>query len=180
MKTTLLLILLMSSLPLVAKDPTSEDYFRAGEDALAKNDLKTAKTYYQAALQLNPQHGNARFRLLSMKDLNAQARVKLRQQRMKDIKLPIVDFEDFTLQESIEALGIMIEQASEETFVPNFVISDPKSSLKDNKVTLRLRNIPASTALTYVLDQAKAKPTWDEHVITIKPAGAAAPKAVEP
>lgn len=170
MKLTLFLALLVGVAPLLAKDPTSEDYFKAGEAALAKNDLETAKKYYAAAIQINPQNGNARYRLLSMKDLNAKARVKLRQDQMAAIKLPIVDFEDFTLAESIEALGIMIEKASAETFVPNFVISDPSNNFGDSKISLKLRNIPASTALNYVLSQAKAKQAWDEHVITIRPA----------
>lgn len=171
MKTTLL-ILLLGTASLLAKEPTSEDYFKAGEAALAKNDLETAKKYYAAAVKINPQNGNARFRLLSMGELNKQARVKLREQRLAEIKLPVVDFEDFTLQESIEALSVMIEKASEETFIPNFVIADPTGELEGNLVTLKLRNIPASTALTYVLSQAKAQHKVDEHIVRIRPLSA--------
>lgn len=152
-----------------AEKVTANDLFRKGEAALAKGDIASAKTAYAQALQLDPSHGDSKFRLLSMKDLNASARVKVRQDKLASVKLEQVTFEDLTLEESLEALGAMVGKATNNTFDPNFVIEDPERKLASNSVNIKLRNIPASVALKYILSQAKAQDSWDEHVITVRP-----------
>lgn len=158
---------------------TAADYYAKGEAALKAGKILDAKAAYQAALKLEPNHGNAKFRLLSMKNLSASAKLNARKAQLKSIILPKVVFEDLTLEESLEALGVMIEKASEERFIPNFVIDDPSNAVSQRKVNLRLRNIPASVALKYVLSQAKARELWDPHVITVRPMNGAStpPKA---
>jgi tetratricopeptide (TPR) repeat protein len=171
MKLPLLLLVLFAACPLFAEKPkpTADAYFKKGEEFLAEHDVAQAKRYYRAALQLNPKHGNATFRLRSMKKLNENARIALRKQQLEKVKLPMVAFEDLTLAESIEALGVMVEKASDGTFIPNFVISDPSGEIADNTVNLKLRTTSASTVLKYLLAQANAKQSWDAHVISILP-----------
>jgi len=148
---------------------TANDFFKKGETALSKGDIATAKSAYSKALKLDPSHGNARYRLLSMKNLTADARVTLRKNKMASINLEEVNFEDLTLAESLETLGVMLGKASNDTFVPNFVVEDPEQKLNGNLVNIKLRKIPANVALKYVLSQAKARGVWGEHVITVKP-----------
>lgn len=169
MKHLILVLVLGLTTPLLAKSPTAEDYFKQGESALKKGNIELAQSSYRDALKLDPKHGNAKFRLLSMRDLKAGSRIKARQAMLKSIILPNVAFEDITLEESLEGLGIMIEKASEKTFIPNFVIADPSGTINKNKVNINLRNIPASVALKYVLSQSKSRVSWDEHVINIRP-----------
>lgn len=154
------------------------DYYKQGEAALKAGEIDKAKAAYTAALKLEPNHGNAKFRLLSMRNLSANARLKARQNKLSSIILPNVTFEDLTLNESLEDLGILIEKESQNSFIPNFVVDDPSKALSTSKVNIRLRNIPASVALKYVLNQAKARSVWDPHVITIRPINTAS--AVKP
>ena len=156
------------------------DHYAKGEAALKAGKIAEAKAAYQAALRLEPNHGNAKFRLLSMRNLSASARLKARKDQLKSVVLPNVTFEDLTLEESLEALSAMIEKASQDSFVPNFVIDDPTQSITKNTVNIRLRNIPASAALKYVLSQAKAREIWNPHVISIRPLNSPAPTPAKP
>lgn len=182
MKYLILILTLGLASPILAAPATANDYFKAGEAALKKGDIKSAESAYRKALQLDPKHGNANYRLKSMKNLTADARIRVRQEQLKTIKLPNVTFEDLPLEECLEALGVMIEKASDNTYVPNFVLEDTGNAVAKNPVNIRLRNIPASEALKYVLSQSKARATWDAHVINIRPlvpAKAAKPVVVE-
>lgn len=154
---------------------TATDYYRAGEVALKEGDAELAETRYRQALQLNPNHGNSRARLASMKDLKPAARIRARQNQLKSIRLPNIAFDNETLADSLTALDLMVQEASEDTFIPNFVIVDPNKKISNASVSLRLRNIPASEVLKYVLTQAKATAKWDENGITIRPADTTPP-----
>ncbi|GHC42878.1 hypothetical protein [Roseibacillus persicicus] len=171
MKYLIPVLILGLTSPLFA-EATAADYYKAAEKELKAGNVEKAKTYYAATLKLDPNHGNAKYRLLSMKTLTAEARIRVRKAKLASITLPNVTFEDLTLEESLEALGAMIEKASDDTFVPNFVVDDPSGNIAKNKVNIRLRNIPASVALKYVLSQAKANDNWDAHVINIRPRNA--------
>lgn len=169
MKHLTLLLSLALAGSAFAEKITASDLFRQGEAALAKGDIDSATAAYTKALQLDPSHGDSKFRLLSMKNLNATARVKLRQEKLASITLKSVTLEDLTLEESLEALGAMVAKATNNTFDPNFVVEDPDKRMAESNVNIRLRNIPASVALKYILSQSKAKDSWDEHVITVRP-----------
>lgn len=168
MKYLIPVLILGLTSPIFA-DATAADYYQAAEKELKAGNVEKAKAYYAATLKLDPDHGNAKYRLLSMKTLTADARIRVRKEKLQSIILPNVTFEDLTLEESIEALGAMIEKASDSTFVPNFVIDDPSGTVSKNKVNIRLRNIPATVALKYVLSQGKATENWDAHVINVRP-----------
>jgi len=155
-------------------------FFKQGEAALQKGDITAAKAAYSQALKLDPSHGDARYRLLSMKNLSAEARVKVRQNKMAAIKLDEVNFEDLSLAESLETLGAMMGKATNDTFVPNFVVEDPEQKLAGNLVNIKLRKIPANVVLKYVLSQAKAREIWSEHVITVRPLSNASAASTAP
>jgi tetratricopeptide (TPR) repeat protein len=169
-----LIIALTLGLTGLAPAQNANDYYARGEAALKAGNIENAKAAYQAALKLEPNHGNAKFRLLSMRNLSATARLKARKSQLASIVLPNVTFENLSLEESLEALGFMIEKASQDSFVPNFIIDDPGQDISKNNVNIRLRNIPASAALNYVLSQAKARVVWDAHVISVRPLNAPA------
>ncbi|MBK1834490.1 tetratricopeptide repeat protein [Roseibacillus ishigakijimensis] len=155
--------------PLAMAQPTANDYFRQGEAALKAGNLELAKSSYKSALVLEPNHGNAKYRLLSMDRLSQEVSVNVRQKKLSAVILPQVTFEDLTLTESIEALAALVEKETGSDTAPNFVIDDPGKTISDNPVSIRLRNVPATTALQYVLSQGKAKARWDKHAITIRP-----------
>ena len=87
----LILVLALGLTPLLLaeqKPANAADYYKAGEAALKRGDTAQAAKYYRATLQLSPTHGNAKFRLASMKTLKPEALVRVRQARMKSINLP--------------------------------------------------------------------------------------------
>lgn len=168
MKYLLITLLLGLASPLSAEKATANDFFKAGEAALKKGDVKTAEASYRKALRLDPNHGNSRFRLADMKNLKPEARVRVRRGKMKSIILPDVTFEEEPLEDCLTALGAKIE-AVDGTFIPNFLISDPNDLITKKEISIRLRNIPATEALKYILSQAKATAKWDAHVITVSP-----------
>lgn len=172
-----LIITLLLGLATSALAQTAADYYKQGEAALKAGKTDEAKAAYTAALKLEPNHGNAKFRLLSMRNLSANARIKVRQTQLSSIILPVVAFENLTLNESLEDLSALIKKESEDSFIPNFVVDDPTKALSASQVNFQLRNIPASVALKYILNQAKARSTWDAHVINIRPLNAASTKA---
>jgi hypothetical protein len=51
----------------------------------------------------------------------------------------------------------------------NFIVHDPEKKLAAAKITLSLRNIPASAALKYILEQSGAKARFDEHAVVVGP-----------
>ncbi|MDB4809448.1 STN domain-containing protein, partial [bacterium] len=60
---------------------------------------------------------------------------------------------------------------SDKKLAANFVLRDPKVKVSNQEVTLKMKNIPASVALRYVLDGTGATAKFDEHAIVIKPLG---------
>jgi len=88
---------------------------------------------------------------------------------LKKINIPSVDFHQLTIDEALEILTIKIEQQTDKKITPNFIIHDPEGAFKNSKVTMQLRNIPASIMLEYIANQARASIRYDRHAIIIFP-----------
>ncbi len=178
---TILAVFYLSASGLLAeKRISADDYFRQGEAALEVGEIEKARTAYMQALRINPKHGNARYRLVSLKSLSADIKLKMRKKQLAAISIPEITFEDIPLNEALEGLGVLIEKASENNFVPNFVLDDPTGLISNRSVSLRLKSVPANVALQYLLSQAAAREVWSEHVITIRPQGRRSSAAPEP
>lgn len=179
-KTILAVLALSASTALAGEKASADDFYRKGEAALNQGNLDAARAAYTQALRINPQHGNARYRLLSLKNLAPEVGIKVRERKLAQIRLPQVNFEGETLTEALEALGVLIEQASDGKFVPNFILEDPDKKVADLPVNLRLRGIPANVALKYVLAQGKARAVWEQHVINVRPLASGSTSATPP
>jgi tetratricopeptide (TPR) repeat protein len=155
----------------VAETPAqlAEAHFRRGVAAEQAGDPATARKSYEEALRVNPRHANARFRIGELKKTAPAIAARGREARIGAVVVPLIQLEEASLQESIEALGMMIEKESGGEVAPNFVIQDPQGRLSAAKITLNLKGVPTKGVLDYILTQAGAKVRYDEHAVVITP-----------
>lgn len=147
----------------------AESYYRQGQAAEKAGDPVAAKSAYANALKHNPQHAHARYSLGQLK-LNSDAiAAKGRESKFGAVVVPEFQVSEASLQESLEALSLIVEKQSKETVAPNFIVQDPQGQLAERKISLNLKSLPAGGVLKYLLDQAGAKARYDEHAIVILP-----------
>lgn len=174
MRTTLILLLAGAVTALAeptAPTPTqiADAYYAKAIAAEKAGDVDGARTAYTKALQANPQHANCRYRLQQL-ELNKNAiAAKGREGMFNTVMIPTVQFDGATLQEAFEALNTMILKESKNKLSPNFVIQDPQNKLANTKISLNLKNLPASAVIKYLLTQGGAKARYDEHAVVIEP-----------
>lgn len=152
--------------------------YQQGVTALKDGDSKLAAACFREVLVIQPNHGNARYQLLSLHQRKPNLAAKVRQRKLAQIKIPKVDFDESEFGEVIEALDILIAKETKGEFAPNFVVQDPHGLLENKRITMKLGTVPANVLLDYVLKMAHAKARYDEHAIVIAPIGKA-PKAAE-
>lgn len=147
----------------------AEAFYRQGQAAEKAGDPTAAKNAYAAALKAYPNHANARYALGQVKINSNVIAAKGRAAKFGAVVVPEIRFDEATLLESLEALRMIVEKESKDEVTPNFVIQDPKGQLAEAKISLVLKNLPASGVLQYLLDQSNAKARYDAHAIVIEP-----------
>jgi len=144
--------------------------YRTGMQAVQKGDGATARKAFQAMLKIDPNNGHARYQLGQLNMKLKKGKKSQRKALFDTTKIAAIDFEDATLQEVLEALNLLAIEATNQKFIPNFIIHDPKEILKNSRITLKLKNVPLSVALRYTLEQAAATIQYDSEVTVIRPA----------
>jgi tetratricopeptide (TPR) repeat protein len=174
MRKLLILLLAGAAVALAETTPPTpaqlaEAYYAKGIAAEKAGDVDGARLAYTKALQANPRHANSRFRLNQLKIDGGAIAAKGREAKFNKVIIPVIQFEDATLQESIDALSAFITKESKGELAANFLIQDPQKKLAAAKITLNLKNLPASAVIKYILTQANAKARYDEHAVVIEP-----------
>ena len=147
----------------------AEQLYNKGVAAEKAGDPVTAQKSYSAALRLNPQHANARYRAAQMKIEGGSIAAKGREAKFGQEIIPQIALEGASLQESLDALRLMIEKNAGPEKAPNFIVQDPENKLDKARITLQLKGVPAKGVLSYILTQSGAKATYDEHAVVISP-----------
>jgi tetratricopeptide (TPR) repeat protein len=174
MNTRCLLVLLSLALPAWSEEPANpqaqaEQYYRQGMAAVKAGQVEQAREAFSNALRLNPNHGNARYQLLELRQGGGALAGKARERKLAAVTIPEVNFEEITLQEALEGLDLLVQKHSPDKFTANFIVQDPGKQFAKHKLTIRLRNVPASAVLKYALEQAQGTAKYDEHAIVIRP-----------
>ncbi len=170
MKTLIALIVMACGTHLALAENNAEkaeSWYQKGLAAEKAGDPTTAIAAYKAALELNANHANARYRVGEVKINTAGIKSTAMEAKIGAIKIPTYQIEDITVQEALEVLAVAIEKQSEKKIAPNFVIEDPGKKLADVKVTLNLKNVPVSAILGYIHAQSNTKVRYDEHAVVI-------------
>ncbi len=155
--------------PATAPAPTSESLYKQGQAAEKAGDVAAAKEFYSGSLKLNPKNAYARYSIGQLKINGESITTKAREAKFGAVMVPVFQLDAATLQESLDALSVMIEKESKQTVTPNFVIQDPKLVLADRKITMNLKNMPTKAIMKYIMDQTGAKARYDEHAVVITP-----------
>lgn len=163
--------LALATLSLAAE--TANQAYQRGLSAMRSGDVEVARESFQEALRLDPKHAHARYQLGALKQQEGQLVGKKRASQLAAVTLDKVEFSGATLSEALQGLDQLIaeQQAdAKEPFAPNFMIQDSSGQLGGREVNIRLRKVPAKTALDYMLQQAGATARFDKHATVIRPA----------
>lgn len=149
------------------KAQKADAYYRKGLAAENAGQPEVAFAAYQAATQLNAGHTDARFRMGEVKRNASKIKANAAEAKIGAIVIPVYQIEDLPLQEALEVLAAAIEKNSKEKTITNFVVDDPTKKLKDSKISLNIKNVPASAILKYIQDQTGTKIRYDEYAIVV-------------
>ena len=149
--------------------PSPEVFYQKGLKAVEAGDVSSAKANFEQALQLDPNHANARYQLAELSRNAPRVAAKGREGKLAAVIIPQLQFSAADLSDALTALGQMVEKESKGAVSLNFIIDDPQAKLANQKVTLSLKNIPAKAALDYILTQVGAKARFDEHAVVVSP-----------
>ena len=175
MRTILLFLLggtLVSSAQTASPAQQAEIIYAKGLAAEKAGDPTTARAAYTQALQLNPKHANARYKLGEIKRNAGAIAARGREAKFGQVTIAQIQLEAAPLSEALDALRLAIEKAStgkDDATLPNFIIEDPNGVLANAKVSLQLKGVPARGVLDSILTQSGAKPRFDEHAVVILP-----------
>jgi|694.fasta_scaffold29743_3 tetratricopeptide (TPR) repeat protein len=170
MKTLITLIAIACSVTLALAETAAEKaeaWYQQGLIAEKAGDPTTAMAAYKAALALNTNHANARYRAGEVK-INASAlKANAIEAKIGGVMIPAYQIEEVTVQEALQILANAISKETKDQIVPNFIIEDPNKKLADTKVTLNIKNVPVSAILKYILAQSNTKVRYDEHAVVV-------------
>lgn len=148
---------------------SADAWYAKGQAAEKDGDPEAAKQAYQAALQANPKHANARYSLGQVKINAASIAATGREAKFGAVIVPEFNITDASLQETLDHLRNIVDKQSQNKVVANFVVQDPQRRLAETKINLKLKNLPARAVMTYLMDQSSAKARYDEYAIVITP-----------
>lgn len=146
--------------------------YQRGLQAERDGDIRTALAAYASAVEANPHHTDARFRLGHVRAHGERIATQARERQFGQWMVDQVRLDKASLQESLAALTAAVRRAradDEDFNPPVFLIQDPDSKLPAAEISFQLENIPASAVLGYILEAAGAKARFDEHAIVILP-----------
>ena len=152
-----------------AQTLSADAWYAKGQAAEKDGDPVAAQKAYQAALQVNPKHANARYSLGQVKINATSIAAAGRESKFGAVIVPEFNITDASLQETLDHLRTIVDKQSQGKVASNFVVQDPQKTMSEVKINLRLKNMPARAVLTYVMDQCGAKARYDEFAIVITP-----------
>ena len=164
LRTGALMILIGCSL-FTAASPAADDIstlFQQGRTAYYNGNFELARQLLLKVQAKNPGHFETNALLGQINAQTKKGDASLQKQYAAVI-IPKFDVTDASLQESLQALGILAKNASEGKVQPNFIVKSP--DLNQAKITLALTNVPLTEAVRYLAEMTKAKTTWDKHAV---------------
>ncbi|WP_035610329.1 hypothetical protein [Haloferula sp. BvORR071] len=175
MKRLIFALAALACLPLRA-DIVSDTY-KQGVAALNDGNVEAAKISFNEVLRLQPGHANAQYQLKQL-SLNQDSYAAVaREKELGRQVMPEINFDNVDADQAVLALGVMVEKKSGGKFAPNIMIQDPSKLLEQRRVTLLVKNMPASAALKMIAEQANAIVRYEKHAIVVTPRGGDAKKS---
>ena len=160
----LLALLLLAISPLVAQQ---EEMQAEAVRAFQAGDFTTAKSLFQSLLEIDPKNPAARnyLRAIALREGGGPGL----EASLKNITIPAVDFRDVTVREAVAFVAQKVQEISEGKQSVNVVWMVPPEMTEGTRVTLSLRNVPASEVLRYIGDASNLRFTYDARALKIRP-----------
>lgn len=135
--------------------------FQQGRAAFYKGDMETAKSLLAQVAAVSPNHFETKALLAQ---INAYSKTDTSLKKTYGaVTIPKVEFNEVTLSEALQALGVMSKNASAGKVTPNFIVKNPDMGKK--MLTLSLANIPLTDVIDYLARIAGGKPVYEKHAV---------------
>ncbi|HET7238635.1 MAG TPA: tetratricopeptide repeat protein [Terrimicrobiaceae bacterium] len=160
----LLALLLLATSPLVAQQ---EEIQSEAVRAFQAGDFATAKSLFQSLLQIDPKNPAARnyLRAIALRESGGPGL----EASLRSINIAAVDFRDVTVREAVAFVAQKVQEISAGKRSVNVVWMVPPETTEGTRITLSLRNVPASEVLRYISDASNLRFTYDAHALKIRP-----------
>ena len=163
-------VLCLHGQPAEKVDPVdAATLYNNGINAIAQGKVIEGEANLRAVLKLQPDNPVAKYQLNYLILHRDEIASRYREKMMSKVTIKKIDFVDASMSESLTALSLLIEEQTSNKFSPNFIIRDSEQTWKNQKITLKLENVPAAAVLKYILSAANGKASHDEHAIVITP-----------
>ncbi|MGC6426869.1 MAG: hypothetical protein ACON5H_07740 [Akkermansiaceae bacterium] len=171
--TTILMALALSMSahadPFKAKAAQVSALYQKAVKEMHEGKIEEARTHFQKLLKLQPNHGHAKYHLARLDVVGKNFALAQRKKLFTSTKIANIDFHEATLQEVLEHLNEEVQKVTHKGFSPNFIIQDPKGTLKNKEITLAMKKVPLSAVLKYVLEMTGSSVRFDTHATVIRP-----------
>ena len=147
--------------------------YAMAEQAYKDGDVTACRDIIKSVLALQPGYPHA-VALKRRLRLSGNQMVLAKKKRIFNaVQLKVVDYNDLTIAQALKLLGARVEAQSGGKVIPNFVVQDPKRYLGDERITLKLKNVPAGVVLSNILQAAKCSAIFGKYTISIRPRASA-------
>jgi len=155
-----------------SKDDLAKNEYFKGMKALNEKSSDQAKLHFKKALEHSPNFIDARQKLHYVETNKSTINNQREAAKFKSHIIEKIDFKDEKFSDAVQIFFAIVEEKTKDSKVKlmtNYVINDPKKKILENKITLKLTNIPASIALDYMTNLAGAKYKFDTYSVQITP-----------
>ena len=135
--------------------------------AFQAEDYTTAKSLFESLLSLDPKNVAARNYLRAIAQ-REQSGPDL-ERALRKILIPTVDFRDATVQEAVAFVSQKVRELSAGKQTVNVVWIVSPEQTASARVTLNLRNVPASEVLRYIGASSNLRFSYDTLALKIQP-----------
>jgi hypothetical protein len=137
--------------------------FQQGRSAYYKGDLETAKALLSQVIARNPRHFETCALLAQINaSLAANAGSSLKK-KYSSVIIPKLEFADVSLNEALQGLSALSNNATAGKTIPNFIVKSPGAG--DSQITLALTSVPLTEAINYLAQLSGTRPQYEDHAV---------------
>lgn len=144
-----------------------KEYYEAGMKNFKEKNYEKAELYLGTVLKLKPTHGNARFHYNQAKELKTQSKAQGARNKLKSVSLAKIDIDQLNLNDALDVFRQTYKQAANEEI--NIIVNDSTGKMSSQTKSLSLQNLPAETALQYLVDLYGGKVVYERGLVAVRP-----------
>jgi hypothetical protein len=135
--------------------------------AFQLGDYATAKSLFESLLSMDPKNAVARnyLRVIAQREKSGPGL----EQSLRRVILPVVEFRDTSVHEAVAFVSQKVRELSGGKQSVNVVWMVSPQQAADARVTLSLRNVPASEVLRYIGDASNLRFSYDALAVKVTP-----------